>query len=105
MIRQRVRLMSILPVLLRGAVTGTAAGPAEAASPGVATVTGSNSVRYAAGSNQANSVVVTRSGRTITIDDRVPVKAGKGCTAVRRDPTKVRCTTSKHPALVSVHTG
>ena len=73
--------------------------PAEAAATGVAKVYNSTKVEYRAASGKANSVTVTRSGRVVTIDDKVAVKAGKGCKAVRGDKTKVRCTTSKTPKL------
>jgi hypothetical protein len=39
-------------------------------------------------------VVITRSGNTITIDDRVAISAGKGCKKVKGDKTKVICTTT-----------
>ncbi|MFC7530353.1 calcium-binding protein [Actinoplanes sp. GCM10030250] len=88
--------------------TVTIAGPATpamAASTGVASVTSSTKVQYKAGSAKTNSVVVTRSGRTITIDDRVRVKAGKGCKPVKGDKTKVRCKTRKNPSEVRVTLG
>ena len=79
--------------------------PAEAAATGVAKVYNSTKVEYRAAGGKANSVTVTRSGRVVTIDDKVAVKAGKGCKAVRGDKTKVRCTTSKAPNWVRVYTG
>jgi hypothetical protein len=48
-----------------------------------------------AGSNQTNKVVITRSGRTVTVDDVVALKPGKGCRKI--DKTKVRCTTARTP--------
>ena len=61
-------------------------------------------VRYNGGQKAVNSVVVTRSARTVTIDDRVPIRAGKGCVAVKGDSTRVRCTTAQTPTSVLVFT-
>lgn len=73
--------------------TGLIATPAQAASIGVVSLAaGDDTIRYTAAAKTANKVVVTRSGRTVTIDDRVRLKAGKGCKAVKGDSTKVRCT-------------
>src|SRR5690349_16012296 len=66
------------------------ATPAEAAGPGAARVSGADVV-YTAGKDAKNRVVVTRSGNAVTVDDRVPVRAGAGCTAVRGDHTRVVC--------------
>ncbi|GAA0439994.1 hypothetical protein Aca07nite_48200 [Actinoplanes capillaceus] len=85
------------------ALAGTAAVVGVFAAPAQATTTGRVYVEYAepgdpgqivykAGPGRRNAVVVTRSGRTVTIDDRVTVRAGKGCKAVKGDKTKVRCT-------------
>ena len=78
------------------------AGPAFAAgTDGSASVSGTT-VRFTAGSKVTNRVVITRNGKTVTIDDRVKVKAGKGCKAVKGDKTKVRCTVKKGPTRVNV---
>jgi serralysin len=91
-------------ILLATISVGALAAPAEAASStGVASVVEGTKVQYKAGKGKTNKVVVTRSGRTVTIDDRVTVKAGKGCKAVKGDKTKVRCTTSKTPTRVRVY--
>jgi hypothetical protein len=91
-------------ILLATISVGALAVPAEAASSvGVASVVEGTKVQYRAGLNKTNKVVVTRSGRTVTIDDRVTVKAGQGCKAVKGDKTKVRCTTSKTPTRVRVY--
>lgn len=82
---------------------GILAVPAFAASAGVASVSGLTKVVYKAGSGRVNKVVVTRSGRVIIIDDRVAIKAGKGCKRIAGDKTKVRCTTSKTPTRVLVY--
>ncbi|MFF0372941.1 calcium-binding protein [Actinoplanes missouriensis] len=90
--------------LLTTLTTGAFAVPAFAASTGVVTVVESTVVRYKAAKGKQNAVVVTRSGRTITVDDRVAITAGKGCKKVKGDKTKVRCTTKKAPTRVRVYT-
>ncbi|GIF11268.1 calcium-binding protein [Actinoplanes teichomyceticus] len=95
-------------IVLATAGAGVVSAPAYAASTGVASVketSRSASVRFQAGSGRANRVVITRSGRTVTIDDRYPIRAGTGCRAVKRDKTKVRCTTAKAPTFLSVGLG
>ena len=79
--------------------------PALAATIGVAKVTGSSMVSFTAGAGNKNAVVITRSGKTVTVDDKVKIKAGKGCVAVRNDKTKVRCTTTGTPTYVTVDVG
>jgi Ca2+-binding RTX toxin-like protein len=92
--------------LLATVSAGGLAAPAFAATTaGVVTVVKSTQVQYKAAAGKANAVVVTRSGRTVTIDDKVAVKAGKGCKAVKGDKTKVRCTTAKNPTRVNVYLG
>ena len=92
-------------VLLTTASTGAlTATPALAASTGVASVVESTKVNYKAAPGKQNKVVVTLAGHTITIDDRVPIKAGKGCKQVKGDRTKVRCTTKAKPTRVRVYT-
>jgi len=86
------------------AAVGTVASPAQAAATGVASVTSATKVQYKAASGKQNKVVITRSGRTITIDDKVAVKAGKGCKKVKGDKTKVKCTTKKAPGRVTIYT-
>ncbi|MEU4692351.1 calcium-binding protein [Actinoplanes sp. NPDC023714] len=83
---------------------GLCAAPAQAASTGVVTVVETTKVRYKAAKGKQNRVVVTRSGNTITVDDRVALRAGKGCKKVKNDKTKVRCTTKKPPTRVRVYT-
>ena len=78
------------------------AAPAFAAgTDGAAWVSGTTA-GFSAGSNVANRVIITRKGNVVTIDDRVRVKAGKGCKAVKGDKTKVRCTVKKGPTRVNV---
>lgn len=78
------------------------ASPAQAASAGLATA-GKNTVSFRALLGQTNKVTVTISGRTVTITDRVAIKAGTGCRAVSR--TKVRCTTSQATKTIKVALG
>ncbi|WP_433720941.1 calcium-binding protein [Actinoplanes sp. CA-051413] len=81
---------------------GAFAVPAVAAgTDGAASVSGTT-VRFRAGTKVANRVVITRKGKVVTVDDRVKVKAGKGCKAVKGDKTKVRCTVKKGPERVTV---
>jgi Ca2+-binding RTX toxin-like protein len=90
--------------LLTTASVGVLAAPAQAATNGVVSVVDTTKVQYKAKKGQQNKVVVTRAGRTITVDDRVALKAGKGCKAVKGDKTKIRCTPKKAPTRVSVYT-
>jgi Ca2+-binding RTX toxin-like protein len=89
------------------ATTMLLASPAQAASTAKAEVVGKNStvVRFTAAAGQANSLVITVSGRTITLNDTVAIKAGKGCKAVKGDKTKVKCTTAKKPTGLNVSLG
>jgi Ca2+-binding RTX toxin-like protein len=84
---------------------GAISAPALAASAGKAGVSGTAKVVVKAGSGNANNIVITRSGRTVTIDDRVALQPGKGCKQVKGDKTRVTCTTSKNPTLVHVTLG
>ncbi|MFI7602333.1 calcium-binding protein [Actinoplanes sp. NPDC049681] len=89
-------------------VTLTAVGlgaPAQAAATGTAKVVGTTKVTFTAASGKANSVTVTRSGRVITIDDKVAVKPGHGCRKDGHDATKVACTTPSTPTLVTIDAG
>ncbi len=63
------------------------------------TTDGAGELSFTAAKGQINKLVVTVSGRTTTFDDVVAIKAGKGCTAVRGDKTKVRCTTARKPEV------
>ncbi len=83
------------------------ASPAQAASTGTAEVLGAHNsiVQFKAAAGRANSLVITISGRTVTLNDTVAIKAGKGCKAVKGDRTKVRCTTARTPTEISVALG
>jgi Ca2+-binding RTX toxin-like protein len=87
-----------LGVTLVGATVavGVVTPPAQAASTGVAYLRvqpyEAVDLVFTAGSAKRNSVVITRSGNTVTIDDRVTLRAGKGCKQVKGDKTRVRCT-------------
>ncbi len=103
--QQRFRSLTFGAVLVL--TTAGAIGwavPAQAADPGTAQVDSATTVFFSAGIQQANSITVTRSGRTVTIDDRVAINPGSGCTRVGRDTTKVTCTTSETPTRVSIWT-
>ncbi|KUL33764.1 calcium-binding protein [Actinoplanes awajinensis] len=90
-------------VVLTVIAAGSVASPAAAASWGYATA-GATKVSFAADYKAQNKVVITRSGRTVTIDDRVAIRPGKGCKQVKGDKTRVRCTTTKTPTVIVVKT-
>jgi Ca2+-binding RTX toxin-like protein len=52
---------------------------------------------------KTNGVTITIKGRTVTLKDKVAIKAGKGCKSVSR--TKVKCTTPKKTKRISVALG
>jgi len=89
------------------ASTTLLAAPAQAATTGTAKVLGKHKsiVEFTAATGRTNSLTITISGRTITLDDRVAIKPGKGCKAVKGDRTKVKCTTSRKPTEISVTLG
>jgi Ca2+-binding RTX toxin-like protein len=90
--------------LLTTIAVGAVGTPALAATTGTASVSGTK-ITFKAGTQKNNAVTFTRSGRTITINDRVKIKAGKGCKPVKGDNTKVRCTTKKNPTQITAHLG
>ncbi|MBM2617134.1 calcium-binding protein [Actinoplanes sp. LDG1-06] len=94
-------------VLGAAAVAGVAwiALPAEAAATGVVSVVSSNIVVYTAASGKANTVVLTRSGNAVTVDDVYGIKAGTGCSAVSGDVTRIRCALPVAPIWVRVDLG
>ncbi|MFD1365659.1 calcium-binding protein [Actinoplanes sichuanensis] len=79
--------------------------PASAAGAGSAKVVGTNKVQFTASAGSTNSLTITISGRTVTLDDRVAIKAGRGCKAVKGDRTKVRCITAKATTRLSASLG
>ncbi|HET9517078.1 MAG TPA: calcium-binding protein [Actinoplanes sp.] len=81
------------------------AAPVQAAATGTAKVVGSDTVSFVAARGKVNRVVITRSGNTVTIDDSVAVKAGRGCKAVEGDKTRVTCTTSAATAWLEITLG
>jgi Ca2+-binding RTX toxin-like protein len=91
-------------VLITTVSAALIAAPAGAVTSRVASVVDTTKVQYKAANGKQNSVVMTRSGNTITIDDRVAITPGKGCKPVRGDKTKVTCTTTKAPTRVRVYT-
>lgn len=91
-------------IIITTVATALIATPAGAATTRVASIVDSTKVQYKAANGKQNSVVLTRSGNTITIDDRVAITPGKGCKAVKGDKTKVTCTPSKAPTRVRVYT-
>jgi serralysin len=93
-----------LALLVTASVGALTAVPAQAATTGVAAVVEGTKVNYKAAAGKQNKVVVTLSGRTVTFDDQVAIKAGKGCKQVKGDKTKVKCTTTAKPTRVRVYT-
>lgn len=87
------------------AAVGAVAIPATAATVVNAKVVSSTKVEFTATKGKADSLTVTLSGRTVTFDNKVTVKAGKGCKAVKNDVTKVTCTTTGTTAWVTVSLG
>ncbi|WP_430781485.1 hypothetical protein [Actinoplanes sp. G11-F43] len=67
-------------MFIHAIVTGSLlfAAPAQAATTAKAEVAGANGafVRFIAGPGQTNALVITISGRTVTLDDKVAIKAG-----------------------------
>ncbi|WP_430781247.1 calcium-binding protein [Actinoplanes sp. G11-F43] len=74
------------------AAVGVLGAPAQAAATGIASVNDRGELVFTAGSGRANRVTLSGSGGTITVDDRVTVRAGAGCAAVTGDKTRVTCT-------------
>ncbi|MBO3739531.1 calcium-binding protein [Actinoplanes flavus] len=100
--RRSTRFGAVLFTSLLGGLV--VAVPAEAAAAGNARVSGTR-VLYTAAKGAQNRVVVTRSGNRITVDDRVAVKAGAGCKAVKGDRTRVVCRTTTAPTRIRIATG
>ncbi|MDI6102827.1 calcium-binding protein [Actinoplanes sp. NEAU-A12] len=79
------------------------AAPAQAAGAGLAKVVGSKTVSFQALMGKANGVTVTISGKTVTLTDKVAIKAGKGCKSV--SAKKVRCKTSAKTKTLRIALG
>ena len=78
------------------ASTGFFAESAFAATAtGVAKVSGTT-IQFTAAAGATNSVTVTLSGRTVTIDDRVAIRPGAGCKAVTAGRPLLRAPTGRH---------
>ncbi|GGN95995.1 hypothetical protein GCM10010112_86810 [Actinoplanes lobatus] len=91
---RHTRLAGFGLAFLTAVPAGLIATPAQAAAHGTVKVTHGYRVTYHARWGQENEVVVTGSGATVTIDDRVAITPGKGCERVGGDKTKVRCRAS-----------
>ncbi len=81
--------------LLSGAVLAQAATAAPV-EKSIVSSTQSGGMGYS-GTNTSNTVRVTLSGTTFTIDDSVPITPQAGCKAVAGDATKATCTAFKLP--------
>ena len=62
---------------------------------------GATTVSFSADTKVKNKVVITRSGRTVTIDDRVAVKPGKNCKQVKGDKTRRALSVAEIRALLA----
>jgi hypothetical protein len=93
--------------LLSVGAAAIVAAPAEAATTGTVSVEKSSMVAYVTSpaATTRHNVSITRSGRTVTVDDSVPVRAGAGCSAVSGDSTKARCTLKVDPTWLRVRLG
>ncbi|XVV12465.1 calcium-binding protein [Actinoplanes sp. CA-131856] len=85
------------------AATVVVALPADAAAKGTVYVVDKSVVAMVDNSGRAHNVSITRSGRTITVDDVVGITAGAGCAKV--DGTKVRCALKVNPSRIRVQFG
>jgi Ca2+-binding RTX toxin-like protein len=103
--RLRSQLSWTVSALAAGAAVLALGTPAQAATTGTATVASATKVTFTAGSGKVNAITVTRSGRVVVIDDKVTIKPGRGCKRVGSDKTRVKCTTTSNPALVTVSAG
>ncbi|MBL7261854.1 calcium-binding protein [Paractinoplanes lichenicola] len=104
---KRIALRTGAAAISAAAVAGAAwiALPAEAATTGIVQVVGGNIVTYTAATGKANTVVLTRSGNRVTVDDVYGIKAGTGCSAVSGDVTKINCALKVAPIWVRVDLG
>src|SRR4051812_2798556 len=95
------------PWRLRAAVTAAvavsaplfiAASPAQAVGKaGVLAVVDGTVVEYKTAKEKQSKITLTRTGNTITVDDRVTIKVGAGCKRVKGDKTMARCTPGTAP--------
>lgn len=95
----------LLGVSMVGVVVAATAATvtfADAASSYTAWVSDSTHLNFVARPRTSNDVIITRSGNTFTIVDRVSIAPGTGCSWVGRDVTRVRCQTQGAPTDISV---
>lgn len=95
-----IRSVTVATVVVASAALLPA--PAQAASRGTAWSSG-GTIFYTAARGAVNDVVITRSGNSVTIDDRVAINVGNGCVTVHGDRTKLRCYAESRLAQVSVY--
>ncbi len=96
------RIWSALLLSAATTIAVTAVAGSAAASSYGRVSANATTISFSADTKVSNKVVITRSGRTVTIDDRVAVKPGRNCKQVKGDRTRVRCKTTKTPAMVIV---
>ncbi|MEV4345030.1 calcium-binding protein [Actinoplanes sp. NPDC049596] len=103
-----MRKIYLAAVLAGAGLTAAFATPAQAASTAVAYTVADqygDVIVYKAATGKANRVVVA-SGPPyyISIDDKFPIRAGKGCKAVKGDRTRVLCGAGELTERVQVST-
>ncbi len=102
--RTRVGTTLIAAVTITIPGFAIAAAPAQAAgSAGLLAVVDDTVVEYKTARGKQSKVMLTRSGNTITVDDRVAVKVGAGCKRVKGDKTRAQCTPKKAPTRLRVY--
>ena len=103
--RRSVWLVSAGFAVVTAAGVGVATLPADAAEGDIGIVSVSNVkyVQYKAQYGRTNTVTVSRSGNTVTVDDVLSIKAGTGCKAVRNDKTKVTCALKQAPVRTYIY--
>ena len=101
---RRIVLLRLGLVLITVGAVGAFAGPAQAAATGTVRVLSAKALEYEAAAGKANTLVISVSGSTVTVDDSVKLVAGAGCAAVAGHPTVVTCTLD-NPSSMTVTLG
>ena len=101
---RRIVLSRIGLVLVTVGAVGAFAGPAQAAATGTVRVLSAKALEYKAAAGKANTLVISVSGSTVTVDDSVKLVAGAGCAAVAGHRTVVTCTLD-NPSKMTVTLG
>ncbi|MET8148774.1 calcium-binding protein [Actinoplanes sp. NPDC049668] len=103
----RWRLRAAVTLAAAVAVSATLSmggSPARAVGKaGLLAVVDGTVVEYKAAKGKQSGITLTRTGNTITVDDRVAIKVGAGCRRVKGDKTRARCTPAAAPTRVRVY--